>query len=63
MTNTATKGGKKRRKPTLIEQAACLRPYQDKFAFLPCNNKKYPLVEQWPEKSFSIDEISQFDAA
>ena len=61
MTNTASKGGKKKRKPTLIEQAKCLRPYQDKFAFLPCNNKKYPPLEGWQNKSFSIDEIAGFN--
>ena len=60
MTNTASKGGKKKRKPTLIEQAKCLRPYQDKFAFLPCNNKKYPPIKEWQNKSFSIDEIAKF---
>ena len=61
MTNTALKGGKKKRKPTLIEQAQCLRPYQDKFAFLPCNNKKYPPIKEWQNKSFSIDEIAGFN--
>lgn len=60
MINTASKGGKKR-KPTLIEQAQCLRPYQDKFAFLPCNNKKYPPIKEWQNKSFSIDEIAGFN--
>ena len=58
MTNTASKGGKKKRKPTLIEQADCLRQYQDKFAFLPCNNKKFPPIKEWQNKSFSIDEIA-----
>tara|TARA_Y100000356_G_scaffold102000_1_gene87411 strand:- start:554 stop:751 length:198 start_codon:yes stop_codon:yes gene_type:complete len=57
MTNTASKGGNKKRKPTLIEQAQCLRPYEEIFAFLPCNNKKYPPIKGWQNKSFSIDEI------
>ena len=61
MTNTASKGGNKKRKPTLIEQAQCLRPYEEIFAFLPCNNKKYPPIKGWQNKSFSIDEIGGFN--
>ena len=61
MIQTASNGGKKKRKPTLIEQADCLRPYQDKFAFLPCNNKKFPPIKGWQNKSFSIDEIAGFN--
>mgnify|MGYP006273052295 FL=1 len=61
MIHTASNGGNKKRKPTLIEQADCLRPYQDKFAFLPCNNKKFPPIKGWQNKSFSIDEIAGFN--
>ena len=61
MTNTASKGGNKKRKPTLIDQAQCLRPYEEIFAFLPCNNKKYPPIKGWQNKSFSIDEIGGFN--
>ena len=39
-----------------------MSPLEDKFAFLPCNDQKRPLVKDWPNKSLSIDQIVKFPA-
>ena len=47
----------------LADFAQQLIPLENNFAFLPCNDQKYPLVKNWQNKSFSIDEILAFDDA
>ena len=49
-------------KNILADFAPDLQPLEDQFAFLPCNDQKRPLVKDWPNKSFSIDQIVKFPA-
>ena len=46
----------------LADFAPDLYPLEDNFAFLPCNDRKFPIVEDWPNKAFSIDQILKFPA-